>query len=73
MEELLAVIKALKKGKAPGLDGYPAELFKRAGEGLLKAILKLFNIIKETREVPEQWHLMKIVTIYKKKRQQKAA
>ena len=67
LEELVTVIKNLKKGKARGLDGYPVDLFKRAGEGLLKAILELFNIIKEAREVPEQWHLMKIVTIYKKK------
>ena len=67
IEELLKVIKRLKKGKAPGLDGYPAELFKRAGKGVLQAVLELFNIIKENREVPEQWHLMKIITIYKQK------
>ena len=67
LEELRKVIRKLKKGKAPGMDGYPAELFKRSGDGVLLAILDLFNFIKQTREVPEQWHVMKIITIYKQK------
>ena len=67
MEELKAVIKALKKGKSPGVDTYPAELFIYAGEGVLKSLLEIFNWIKESGETPEQWDVMKIVTIYKQK------
>ena len=67
LEELISVIVKLKMGKMPGVDGYPAELFKRADEALLKSILKLFNIIKSRREIPAQWSAMQIVTIYKQK------
>ena len=49
------------------MDGYPAELFIRAGEGLLVTILELFNKIKSLRETPDQWNIMKIITLYKQK------
>lgn len=49
MEELKKRIKRLKKGKSPGTDGYPPELFMRAGDGLLIALLEMFNVIKELR------------------------
>ena len=67
MKELKAVVKRLKRGKAPGVDKYPAELFLLAGQGVLESILELFNWIKECGYTPEQWDVMKIVTIYKKK------
>ena len=66
-EEMDKVISKLKKGKSPGLDDYPPEVFIYAGSGTRKSLLKLLNQIKESREIPEQWDLMKIVTIYKKK------
>ena len=67
LEELKKVVAKLKNGKSPGLDGYPAELFKYAGKGVLEALLKIFNMIKQSKEIPEQWDLVKIVTIYKQK------
>ena len=67
MKELEAVIKRLKKGKSPGSDRYPAELFIYAGEGVLHSILDMFNWIKESCETPDQWDVMKIITIYKGK------
>jgi hypothetical protein len=67
LEELKKVIAQLKNEKAPGVDGYPAELFKYAGEGVLNSLLKLFNLIKATKEIPDQWDVVKIVTIYKQK------
>ena len=32
-----------------------------------KALLELFNVVKETRDIPEQWNAMIITTIYKQK------
>ena len=66
-EELVKAIHRLKKGKSPGIDDYPPELFIYAGEGVLMALLQLFNQIKTSREIPDQWNIMKIITIYKKK------
>ena len=67
MEELDKVINKLKKGKKPGMDDYPNELFILAGHGVKKSLLLLMNKIKTLRQVPEQWNLMKIITIYKQK------
>jgi hypothetical protein len=52
MDELKKFIKKLKKRKAPGVDGYPAEIFKKAGEGLLRAILHLFGCVYIVCGVP---------------------
>ena len=67
MKELRAIIKRLKKGKSPGCDTYPAELFIYAGDGMLESLLEMFNWIKESGETPEQWDVLKIATIYKQK------
>ena len=66
-EELDKAIGKLRNGKKSGMDGYPPELFIHAGEGTRASILKLFNDIKACRQIPEQWNVMMIVTIYKKK------
>ncbi len=66
-EELDKVIAKLKKGKKPGIDEYPTELFIHAGGGVRTALLALFNFIKATRKIPEQWDFVQIITIYKKK------
>ena len=67
MQELDKVTKKLNRGKSPGLDEYPPELFIDAGTGLKNAVLHLLNHVKETKQIPEQWNLMKIITIYKQK------
>ncbi len=67
MEELDKVIAKLKKGKRPGLDDYPSELFIHAGGGVRESLLQLLNQVKASHKIPEQWNIMKIVTIYKNK------
>ena len=65
--ELDKVTKDLKEDSSPGVDNYPPELFTKAGTGVKKSILTLCNLIKNSKEVPEQWDLVRIVTIYKQK------
>ena len=65
-EEIDAVLCTLKDG-APGVDMYPPKLFKNAGVGVVRSLLLLCNKMKESKEIPEQWDLVKIVTIYKQK------
>ena len=65
--EIDAVISKLKKGKCPGVDDHPPDLFIHSGKGVRTSLRQLFNQIKESREIPDQWNYMKIVTIYKQK------
>jgi hypothetical protein len=69
MEELEVVIKSLINGKACGPDGIPPEIFKYGGEKMKKSLLEIMNMIKENKEVPRQWNLVDITTLYKKKGQ----
>ena len=41
MEELRKAVKATNIGKAPGLDGIPAEVIKHGGDGLLQQLLSV--------------------------------
>ena len=41
MEELKKSVKAANIGKAPGLDGIPAEVIKHGGDGLLQQLLSV--------------------------------
>ena len=66
-QELDTALSTLKDDSSPGLDNYPPKLFSKGGSGLKQSLLKMFNIIKKTREIPEQWDLVRIVTIYKRK------
>ena len=67
LKELKQIVMRLKNNKCPGVDGFPAELFKFAGDGVLKSLLTIFNKVKSTRETPDQWNLVRIATIYKNK------
>ena len=67
IEELLLAISKLKKGKCPGPDELPAEIFINAGKGILEELLKVLNQIKKTKEIPDQWNWVDITTIYKNK------
>ena len=66
-EELHKVLDSLKEDSSPGVDNYPPELFTKAGNGVVDSILRLCNRVKELKDMPEQWELVKIVTIYKQK------
>ena len=71
MDELIEIIKNLANKKAPGLDGITTELLKAAGDGLLQAVLDLFNYMKNNVVVPHQWEQVVITTIYKGKGKKK--
>jgi len=65
-EEVYRVIKKMKNGKAPGIDGIQAELLKSGGKEMIKRLTKLCNQVWEMREVPGDWKDGIIVTIPKK-------
>ena len=67
LAELSQVIEELRKGKTPGYDGVNAELLLEAGEGLLAPLLKIFNAIRVSKDIPKQWNNVLISLIYKNK------
>ena len=67
MDELMSVIKDLKKKKTPGYDGINAEFLIEAGRGMLQPLLKIFNVIRVSKAIPEQWNQVLISLIFKNK------
>jgi len=64
--EISKAVNKLKKKKAAGLDGIPAELLKCGGEALVKGMTQLFIIIWHTEDVPKEWRQGVIVPLPKK-------
>ena len=63
---VIMAIDKLKKYKASGPEGIPAELIKSGGEKLLEKIHRLLSIIWVNEALPNEWKESIIVTIYKK-------
>ena len=53
--EVEAAISKLKKGKAPGPDSYPPEIFIYAGDYMREAILVLFSLSWSEGVLPDIW------------------
>lgn len=47
MEEVPEVMKSLKLGSAPGLDGFSSSYFKKFGNTLAPSLTRLFNSLQE--------------------------
>ena len=67
LEELRKAIRALKCGKAPGSDGIPPEVIKRAESCLLPDLYELLLLCWNEGEVPQSMRDAKIITLYKNK------
>ena len=65
-EELIKAIKMMKSGKAAGPDGIPVEVYKNGGKCLHEALLKLFQRMWASENIPADLKNAKIVTIFKK-------
>ena len=66
-EEINKAILGTKSGKAPGLDGIPAEIYKDGGPELREQLLNLYNDCLERGALPQDFKDALIVTVYKKK------
>ena len=67
LAEVEAAIAGLKNGKAAGPDGIPPEVFKFGGRALNELLLSCFVKCWDRNEVPTQWKLANMITIYKRK------
>ena len=66
MAEMARAIAGLKDGKAPGVDGIPADVWKHGGDDLYSRLHQLITNAWEVGYVPQAWKDASIVTIYQK-------
>ena len=64
MEEIEVTLKQISNGKAPGLDGIPAEVWKLPN--MKNILLDFCNEAYNKMEKPEHWSLSAIVPLPKK-------
>ena len=66
VDEVAIIMKSLRKGKAVGLNLYPAEIYMRGGKDMVNMVTNLANMIKNKLIVPSQFFDTLITTIHKK-------
>lgn len=66
LNEVRIAISKLKPYKAAGADGLPAELFKAAGDDLVRSMHQLICKIWSDESMPNEWNLGVVCPIYKK-------
>ena len=66
MQELVWAIKKLKRGKAPGPDGIPIELYKEMDEDQLRLLLNLLNTWWNGTPTPLELTQSQVILIFKK-------
>ncbi len=65
LEEVQDAIKKLKKGKAVGVDGIFNEVFKCGDEQVATYLWKLFQLVFESEQFPEDWARGLIFPLFK--------
>ena len=64
-EEMTCAVKKLKKGKSPGIDGIPIDLFIDCEKTLNPLLLELFNYILQNEDYPLDWALGLVNPVHK--------
>ena len=71
IHEIHRIIRNLKPGKSPGIDGFPGIVFKRAIDILGDKLRAIFNILLRSGAFPEDWAKAKIIFIKKPNKQKR--
>ena len=66
-EEVVQALSKMKRGKAVGPDGIPAEAWKCLGKIGIDFLMSLFNDIVHSNTMPKEWRRSILVPIYKGK------
>jgi hypothetical protein len=66
LDEVKIAISRLKSNKAAGADGLSAELFKAAGDELVRYMHQLICKIWSEESMPDEWNLSIVCPIHKK-------
>ena len=66
-------IDELKTKNCEGIDRIPLRILKDGSTALFKPLAALFNKIYETKSIPEQWKIAKVIPLHKKGDKQQMA
>ena len=66
-DEVKNAVKNLRNGKAGSDDRIINEYIKCSIDKMLSSYVKIFNIILNSGEIPNEWLLGNIIPIYKRK------
>jgi len=67
MEEVRNAVKKMKNGKAVGPDKIQVEAWKCLGEAAVDILMRLFNKILQSGEMPKEWRYSTLIPIFKSK------
>ena len=65
-EEVRLAISQLQSGQYPGEDSITAEVLKLGGDTVVKWLVSPFKSIRETEQVPQDWHSQITIPLHKK-------
>ena len=63
-EEVVEVLKCLRRGKAPGPDGLN-EMVMYGGRRLVEVMLHVLNLVLRSESCPEDWKRSLLVPLHK--------
>eukprot|EP00061_Rhincodon_typus_P004147 g21848.t1 len=69
-EKVLGKLKGLKVDKSPGPNGLHPRVLKGIIEGIVEALVVIFQESLETGMVPEEWKMVNVTPLFKKGRRQ---
>ena len=67
VEEMKTAVSAMKRNKATGPDGIPAEVWKFGGEKVGLWLCTIFNKIINGDPMPNDWRKSSLVPVFKNK------
>ena len=65
LDEVYAVLRHMKSGKAPGKDSLKIEMYKSLPPQFIQLLVKFWNIIMQKGEIPKRWCMGTIIPIPK--------
>ena len=66
-EEAERAMKRMKRHKAHGMDGITSDITRPGGYTVFTYLTDIFNKILKTKQIPDRWHKVKIVILFKKR------
>ena len=64
-EEVVKVLKMLKRGKAPGPDGILNEMLIYGGSRIVETLRCMFNVMRRSQVYPQDWKSSFVIPLFK--------
>ena len=64
-EEVVRVLKMLKRGKVPGPDGILNEMLIYGGSRMVESLRCMFNVMRRSQVYPQDWKSSFVIPLFK--------